>query len=96
MKHRLQSGGSTKKFKDYQLTLKVAAGYSYTLAERVEQLLAMQGEAVYFTPLDHAADAADHTADTKTMFLSRMTPLQPYDPLMTRYDVQIELVDDFT
>ena len=95
MTHRLQSGGNTIQFNDYEFTVKVVAEYSYTLAERKAQLKALNGEVVYFVLPDHAADGADHTGDIIRMFAT-VSDFRPYDPLMTRFDVNVSLVDHHT
>lgn len=94
--HRLVSGGSTIKYLDYRMTIKVAATDTETLAQRLSFIRAMNGEMVKFCPLDHAADGAAHTSDIKNVFLQIISSGKPYTPSIVRYDYEILLTDNFS
>lgn len=94
--HRLQTGGSAIKFKDYRLTIKVDDDGVSTLQQRIGFIEAMNGEVVKFCPIHHANDGTDHTADIKNMFLRIVSQGKPYTPNIIRYDFEIELTDAYT
>lgn len=91
--HRLQSAGATIKFKDYRITIKIAATDTETLSDRIADIQAMNGETVNFIPIMHADDGTDHTADVKVMFLQILSTGKPYTPMIMRYDYEIQLTD---
>ncbi len=96
-KHVLKDdSGVPLDFTDYNLVIKVVAEYGYTLAQRKAQLRAMQGQAVYFVPIDHTDDGSNHTAYVRQMFVAKISEFKPITVFVDRHYVEVELLDDNT
>lgn len=95
-KHVLRGPSGPLVFQNFRFIVRVGPDYTYTVEERIDQLKAMVAQPVYFCPPRHAADGADHTADWLVMFLAKVGDIVPLDPLMQRFYVPVELVDDHT
>jgi hypothetical protein len=92
-RHSLTSGGNIVQLVNFKLTIKVQADYTYTTVERKAQLEALQGKQAYFCDNYHAADGADHTADIRTVVVSKVGDFVAEDSLLQHYYVDVELED---
>jgi hypothetical protein len=95
-KHRLRnSSGDILRFMDYKYIIKVADYDDLTKQERLDALIAMQGEVVYLVDNMHtAADGADHTAEVKTMYFKAISDIKNINPQLDPLYITIELVDN--
>ena len=67
--HRLANADGIVQLSNFFYVIKVQADFGYTLAQRVAQLKAMNGKAVYLCDHFHAADGTDHTPDVRPVVL---------------------------
>ena len=94
-KHRLKDNlNNVIRFMDYKYIIRVDQYWGMTRQERLDALLAMQGEIVYFIDNDHTSvDGADHTAEVKMMYFSAIADVKNLDPLLQTLYLTIELKD---
>lgn len=93
--HRVRRVGVPVRLVNYNYKLKVSDyGDGMTMEERVDLLLAMQGEKVWLVNHNHVADGADHTAYVKQMICAQVGKLEPLRiNFLDIYYVGVELID---
>lgn len=94
--HTLRDVDGPLLFQDYSYIIRVSAEGSDDVWERAAALKALLGRTVYLCDHYHAGDGEDHTANIRTMTLSRMGSLPVFDQTLRRFYVDIELTDSDT
>jgi hypothetical protein len=77
---------------NFRYKIALRADYGYTLQERVDQLMALNGVTGYLCDSIHANDGADHTADVKP-YVIQVREFVPEDPGLQHYTVDVDFED---
>lgn len=80
----------------FRYIIKIDATNEYTVRQRLDQLKAMLARTVYFCDHYHPEDGQDHTPAVRTMVLTNVGDLKVFDPVLSRFYVEISLEDNST
>jgi len=89
-------GGDPIQFMNFRYVVKVDDYDGFTLEQRYDALLAMQGKSVMLVDVRHVDDDQNHSGHVRTMYCSAVVDITPINPQQIPLYFGIELVDDDT